>query len=164
MLAHSLIPLAFFLKHKRILRLFAPALGAGNFHYIDFSVNMHNQLHIYVQTNTHSDVLIVGTRDALAQLRDAISDVLEQSTRAAAVLTYAADGEGYTTYVVNSEILLDSQYKLGEDEYWNTVALPYLTLEVLSGISPWQVFSKALIFALNAAVYRDFTGEDVGDY
>jgi hypothetical protein len=55
-------------------------------------------LHCYAQHSWHTEAYISGTRDALEALRAAIDRALVDEV--AECQAFAADGEGYTVYVV----------------------------------------------------------------
>ena len=65
---------------------------------------MKGLLHIYGQRWWHNDAYLVGTRDALTDLRDAITAILE-SGEPKLVEVFANDGEGYevSVFVVDEE-------------------------------------------------------------
>lgn len=57
----------------------------------------HGTLHIYSPYQWHDEAFIVGTREALTALRDAIAEALSGAEGSAASLSFAADGEGFAT-------------------------------------------------------------------
>lgn len=117
---------------------------------------MHRTLHIYAQLSYHDDVLIVGDREALKSLHNALTQVLEHPSRAFAANVCASDGEGYYVYCVDSAMCLTSpNICVGEEQFWCDVTMPYLTLEPRSGISPWSLFRSSLTDALKHNLYND---------
>lgn len=90
-------------------------------------------LHIYGQGIWHDEVFIVGKREALLRLRDAIDSALAKTSGIAEVET--ADGEGYNIRVYNEE----------EQSYWDNASLPYSDVSfngTADKISPWDLFGK----------------------
>ena len=72
-------------------------------------------LHIYGQDSPHDACFLLGTREALLALREALDQVLAQEgPKAARVDTFTADGEGYATIVAEAT----------EPQLWG-VYLPY---------------------------------------
>ena len=61
---------------------------------------MTNLLHIYAQSQQHDEAWIVGDREGLTRLRDAITSALE--SRPSAAHSFTADGEGFAAIVVLS--------------------------------------------------------------
>lgn len=59
---------------------------------------MAERLHIYAQQQWHDEAYIVGERDRLESLRDAITVALE--TGQCKVLAFCNDGEGYDLHVI----------------------------------------------------------------
>lgn len=91
---------------------------------------LSNYLHVYGPGAWHDDSNLIGDREALTKLRDAINVALEkgQST----MLSFTTDGEGY-----NLNICLMEQKNLDK------MALPYIE-EIASDhkenvVHPWQV-------------------------
>jgi len=76
------------------------------------------KLHVYAQPFSHGDAWLVGNRDSLIALRDAIADALEGPVHAGSVHAFATDGEGYTAIVLLEE----------DPEAWNRLLLPYAEL------------------------------------
>ena len=78
---------------------------------------MNPVLHIHGQSCWHMPVLMIGNREALTRLRDAIDKALKWG-KPQTVATMAADGEGYTVEV-----------RLREADIWappwNNARLPY---------------------------------------
>lgn len=58
-----------------------------------------NNLHVYAQTDWHSEAYIVGTRLALQDLRDAIDRALSEDQGGIAT-SFVNDGEGFDTVVL----------------------------------------------------------------
>jgi hypothetical protein len=59
-------------------------------------------LHVYAQPFNHAEAWLVGDREALTKLRDALNGVLG-TKEPAGVQTYCMDGEGYTVMIVQAE-------------------------------------------------------------
>lgn len=59
---------------------------------------MNERLHIYAQQMWHDEAYIVGERDALESLRDAITRALVNNS--ARMCAYCNDGEGYDIHVL----------------------------------------------------------------
>lgn len=58
------------------------------------------EMHIYGQSHEHEGVFIVGNREALEELRDRLTKVLECPAPAESkFLAFAGDGEGFETRV-----------------------------------------------------------------
>lgn len=54
------------------------------------------EMHVYGQPHEHEEVFIVGNREALEELRDRLTQVLECPAPAESkVLAFAGDGEGF---------------------------------------------------------------------
>jgi hypothetical protein len=70
-------------------------------------------LHIYAQPYYHAESYIVGNRDALLLLRDAIDEALKDGKSSAEVSV--ADGEGYDTNVMLIE----------DEKTWDRLRRPY---------------------------------------
>lgn len=91
-------------------------------------------LHIYAQPFWHQEAFIVGNREALEYLRDAINSALAEEAGSADA--FAADGEGYEIKV----------YKEEGEEFWNKALLPYTDEKMFvvstDAISPWNLFRK----------------------
>lgn len=68
-------------------------------------------LHVYGQYREHSGATIIGTREGLAALRDAVDAALTSGTGNAAV--FATDGEGYGLIVERASTVRS----LGDPEY-----------------------------------------------
>lgn len=67
-------------------------------------------LHVYGQFSWHSEAAIVGTKNGLTALRDAVSRAIETGQGQAEVI--ATDGEGYTI-----EIRRSIRSSMGEPQY-----------------------------------------------
>lgn len=74
---------------------------------------MKGLLHIYGQQWWHNDAHLVGTREALADLRDALTAALE-SGEPERVEVFANDGEGYGAWAI-----------LVDEEQMGRMAVPY---------------------------------------
>jgi hypothetical protein len=93
-----------------------------------------SRLHIYGQSYFHEKAFIVGDKEALTQLRDAIDAAL--ANEAGTTLAYVADGEGYDVEV----------YQENSDTFWEDAQRPY-TDEVArdtreEAITPWHLHAK----------------------
>jgi hypothetical protein len=78
-----------------------------------------NLLHIYAQAWEHSDAWIVGNRDGLTALRDALNRALaNEKTEPVACLQFAADGEGFACFIVPN----DADW---QGEKWQKLYRPY---------------------------------------
>lgn len=76
---------------------------------------MVNTLQIYAQGFEHDDAQIVGTLDALKQLRRALDQAIEHGAVRAEF--FASDGEGYWLFIETST-----------DELMDKMRLPYASL------------------------------------
>ena len=80
---------------------------------------MENVLHIYGQDHEHDDAFIVGDIEALADLRDALTKIVDGGRASSSSQPYASDGEGYGVIIVRSvgdEMLdLEDQYTDGAE-------------------------------------------------
>jgi hypothetical protein len=77
-----------------------------------------SKLHLYAQTWEHQPAYVVGDRDALERLKQAIEIVLEDNGRSinsSVIPAFATDGEGYDVHVV----LLEEQAD------WYKLQMPY---------------------------------------
>jgi len=72
------------------------------------------KLHIYAQVMWHTEAYIIGDREALTALRDAIDAALTDNH--AQLESSTRDGEGYEVIV---------QVLPTADHLWSTLALPY---------------------------------------
>lgn len=101
-----------------------------------------NLLHIYAQAWEHNDAWIVGTREGLTALRDALNRALtNEQTAPAACLQFVTDGEGYTCFIVPN----DADW---QSEKWMKLYRPY-TDETAKDhrkdedvLSPYQLLGK----------------------
>ena len=79
---------------------------------------MTNLLHIFPQLMWHTEATIIGDREALTKLRDAIDATLTSANTndqaETAFTTFAADGEGYRVLVL-----------CREGDVWDKIAFPY---------------------------------------
>lgn len=95
------------------------------------------KLHIYGQTYFHEHAFIVGNKEALEALRDAIDDALEVGSREGETTVATSDGEGYVLKVYRQE---------EDDNFWDKAALPYSDKTCFSNpddaIGPWDLFTK----------------------
>lgn len=83
-------------------------------------------LHVYSQSTTHDDAVIVGTKASLVALRDAITQAIE--TGESTFESFVSDGEGFTCRVKTRE---------EGSSYFNNVALPYTSsFEEFPGLDP----------------------------
>ncbi|WP_027719056.1 hypothetical protein [Desulfovirgula thermocuniculi] len=73
-------------------------------------------LHVYGQSAWHDDVFIVGNRQALKVLLEAVKEALDQG-KGEVDGVFAADGEGYGIVVIRE----DDPWPEG----WEKLALPY---------------------------------------
>lgn len=91
-------------------------------------------LHIYAQTFYHDHAFLVGNRESLELLRDAIDSALAEGEGKATA--YVSDGEGFDVQV----------YKEEEESYWNDALLPYTDEKACDNredaIGPWQLFKQ----------------------
>ncbi len=72
-------------------------------------------LHIYGQEHEHATAAIVGNRDALEQLRDAITKALEGKP-AATGSVFVLDGKGYQVVVAERDVLDDLPGPYSDDD------------------------------------------------
>jgi hypothetical protein len=70
-------------------------------------------LHLYAQFTYHDDAYLIGTRDSLIRLREAINQALYQKTPIE-VEEFTQDGEGYALHLA----MLD-------DDQMSNLTLPY---------------------------------------
>jgi len=75
-------------------------------------------LHIYGQAAWHDEVRIIGNKDGLLALRNAITKALNSTEGNGVASVYASDGEGYEAGV----LLNDSGW---QGPFWYCVGLPY---------------------------------------
>ena len=96
-------------------------------------------LHLYPQPYNHADAWMVGDRESLTAIRDAITRVLDGPDAATSVRAFCEDGEGYAFIVMRQE----------DPEVWRRMLLPYAELDVQdpNGTHPSSEVPKA--------VYRD---------
>lgn len=93
-----------------------------------------SKLHIYGPISHHDHSFIVGTRETLKRLRDAIDSALAEGK--GKLSTFTADGEGFELEVYREE----------EECYWDNALLPY-TDEIAKdyrkdAVGPWDLFKK----------------------
>ncbi|MCM3442684.1 hypothetical protein AB3Z07_02765 [Metabacillus halosaccharovorans] len=74
-----------------------------------------NVLHIYAQDAWHQEAYIVGNKEGLLELRNAIDEALKSKEAVANV--FPTDGEGYDAYV----LLVDEN----EEDKFHSLKLPY---------------------------------------
>lgn len=92
-----------------------------------------NFLHIYAQTDWHSESFIVGTTPALKALRDAIDQALEKNS--AVTESMVNDGEGFDIVVACVDNL----------EEFDKLSVPY-TSDIAkehnsAAKDPWEIFN-----------------------
>lgn len=75
---------------------------------------MSNLLHVYAQGQWHGDAWLVGDREGLTALRDAVDRALTDGS--AACEAFVDDGEGYAVLVVH----------LDHDGPWGRMRSPYI--------------------------------------
>ena len=94
------------------------------------------KLHIYGQVYNHDHAFIVGNREALESLRDAIEAALETGSAVGETSPFTADGEGYVLKVYREE----------DAKYWDKSLLPYtdhdIYIDPKDHIGPWDLFKK----------------------
>ena len=73
-----------------------------------------NVLHLYAQPFEHADAFIVGDRDSLVKLREAIDDALASGSGFAHA--FVNDGEGYSILIANDEDMLPMAMPYTNDE------------------------------------------------
>lgn len=61
---------------------------------------MSADLHIYAQGAWHDSAYIVGTREGLHALRDAVNDALEMEGQSRSATVFTSDGEGFHVHVI----------------------------------------------------------------
>jgi hypothetical protein len=87
-------------------------------------------LHIYAQEQWHGNDYVVGNKEALERLRDALNDALEKGQGQAT--TYVNDGEGYYALVVQSD-----------DETIDKLMVPYIDEIAYDSrddiVHPWEL-------------------------
>lgn len=99
---------------------------------------MDELLHIYGQDYWHCPVLIVGQKNALEKLRDAIDQALQEGHGTCTV--YVNDGEGYDVHVV----MENSNW--GEP-VWATMQVPYTdSCAQTNGEPPWELLKGKGVF------------------
>lgn len=76
--------------------------------------------HIFAQSQWHDEAFLIGNREALTQIRDALNDLLkEEAPKAQQKVTLTtSDGEGYELFC----ILLDENW---QSPVWQSLELPY---------------------------------------
>ncbi len=96
---------------------------------------MEKLLHVYSSHAHHDDAFIIGNRDALAALRDAIDSALEGGI--AKTDAFICDGEGFSTYVVAVD-----------EQMGNKLSTPY-TADYLTQrdgvVYPWQIVAGIVL-------------------
>jgi hypothetical protein len=99
-----------------------------------------SKLHLYPQSGSHSDGWLVGDREGLTALRDAISRVLDEPPPAARAQLFSSDGEGYSLVVVLQE----------NPAVWDRLLLPYAKLEDArkDATHPWSELDEGLYKSL----------------
>lgn len=83
-------------------------------------VEWTNRLHIYAQDASHEDAWVVGDREALTALRDALNRVLDGPAATDGAKSFCEDGEGFLTVVV----------RVDDASLWKTLHLPYATRSI----------------------------------
>ena len=74
-----------------------------------------NKLHLYPQYHEHDHASIVGTREALTALRDALTRVLDGPLSSDFVRAFPEDGEGFSLVLLRTE----------DPKVWEALDLPY---------------------------------------
>ncbi len=100
---------------------------------------MDKLLHIYGQDYWHCPVLIVGQKNALEKLRDAIDHALQEDHGTCTAC--ANDGEGYDVHVV----MENSNWG---DSVWTTMQVPYTDscAQQTDGEPPWELLKGKGVF------------------
>jgi hypothetical protein len=97
---------------------------------------MTNVLHIYGQSFWHDEAFIVGNREGLATLRDAITRALESESGAVVATAYVNDGEGFDIGI----------YRV-HDENTDRISVPYTDETAAEkrdeAVHPWKIASLA---------------------
>jgi hypothetical protein len=75
------------------------------------------KLHVYSQYQPHCPAFIVGDREGLITLRQALTDLLEKSESCLEIELYTHDGEGYPLGLVRLED--------HDEESWENLYYPY---------------------------------------
>jgi hypothetical protein len=89
-----------------------------------------SELHIYAQSQWHGSSYIVGDRLALLELRQAITNALDEANNCQSKTEFfCSDGEGYQLYIkaVSSDVM-------------NDIQLPYTDVEP----SPSRIYPSGL--------------------
>jgi len=63
-----------------------------------------HKMHIFSQSTSHDDVIIIGDRDALRSLRDTIDRAIAKEKPLAACGVFCNDGEGYNVIVSEGNV------------------------------------------------------------
>lgn len=76
-----------------------------------------NALHLYAQDSWHMEAFIVGNKEGLIALREAIDEALQSETGQAVAHVFPTDGEGYEAHII----------RIGEEEEekFHRLQLPY---------------------------------------
>ena len=88
---------------------------------------MAEYLHIYAQSFQHQDAWIVGTRDSLMALRDALNRALESQTLEK-LESFTGDGEGYSVLVLQVDGVTAAELRY-----------PYVDYEGSFGKAPFEI-------------------------
>jgi len=94
------------------------------------------KLHIYAQVYNHDHAFIVGNKEALENLRNAIQAAIDDTELNCTA--FAADGEWYEIKVYREE----------DEAYWHNSALPYTDKNAIglsdepNEIGPWELFKN----------------------
>jgi hypothetical protein len=80
---------------------------------------MNKLLHIYAQQQWHDNAFIIGDREGLEILREAIDKALQTDGPINANV-FANDGEGYTVVILCTESHCEMV-----NAYWDKLAVPY---------------------------------------
>ena len=75
-------------------------------------------LHIYGQNHEHDKVYIVGNKESLRKLRDAITNAIDFYHYPAITKGMTSDGEGYEIRIISN----DTPWA---GKYWQKLGLPY---------------------------------------
>ncbi len=97
-------------------------------------MNDFEKLHIYPQYAWHSEAFIVGNKEALIHLRDALNEAINKGL--SKTIFFAADGEGYDVHVLEES----------RTERWNELREPYTYEHALDkredAKGPWDLLKE----------------------
>lgn len=108
------------------------------------------KVHLYAQYEHHGDAFIVADAEGLSAIRDACDAALRRG--ATAFHSFAEDGEGYLTFLVNLET---------RDPKWEQLTLPYFESMHVERTHDWAKIGP--VDVIGTTKYREIAARSLAD-